>query len=193
MKSSLTRDPIEQEGGENQYGFVGNAAIDLFDYLGLCCICKEVSVQFNGKKDFNWEIYVGNGNDGELTRLGAKIDVKWTIDCDDPKGCKFYQNDTGSINGWFSRKKPYKWIEPSSTHGKDNEMPQEYADLLGRKLLKNGYHRSELDVVIVFKCIGSDKKEVQKTATIKGSAIARRRGILPDSLEESTVDQFDFK
>ncbi len=31
----LSRDPIEEEGGANQYGFVANTPVNAFDYLGL--------------------------------------------------------------------------------------------------------------------------------------------------------------
>ena len=39
----LNRDPIEEEGGKNFYGFVGNAPVNIYDYLGLrfyctCCL-----------------------------------------------------------------------------------------------------------------------------------------------------------
>jgi RHS repeat-associated protein len=36
----LSRDPIEEKGGLNLYGFLGNDSINKYDYLGLACECK---------------------------------------------------------------------------------------------------------------------------------------------------------
>jgi len=35
-----SRDPIEEEGGINLYGFVGNNGVNRFDYLGLTDLCE---------------------------------------------------------------------------------------------------------------------------------------------------------
>jgi len=37
----LSRDPIEEDGGANLYGFVNNAPIQFYDYLGEACGCCE--------------------------------------------------------------------------------------------------------------------------------------------------------
>ena len=39
-----SRDPIEERGGTNLYGFAGNCPVVLFDKLGLCSTCPEGSV-----------------------------------------------------------------------------------------------------------------------------------------------------
>ena len=36
----LTRDPIEEEGGLNIYGFIGNDGVSYWDYLGM----KEIEI-----------------------------------------------------------------------------------------------------------------------------------------------------
>ena len=44
-----SRDPIEEEGGENLYGFVGSDGIDIVDILGLTCIGK-IEVMFTSSE-----------------------------------------------------------------------------------------------------------------------------------------------
>jgi RHS repeat-associated protein len=53
-----SRDPIEEEGGVNLYGFVGNDGVNLWDVLGLelpdnlkCCKIKKIIVNFNQVKE----------------------------------------------------------------------------------------------------------------------------------------------
>ena len=46
-----SRDPIEEDGGLNLYGFVGNNAILLIDYLGLESDCKGDVVAGHGSKN----------------------------------------------------------------------------------------------------------------------------------------------
>ncbi len=55
--SFLSRDPIEERGGENLYGFVRNDAVNAVDYLGLIlkynesnCACRSESELENEKK-----------------------------------------------------------------------------------------------------------------------------------------------
>jgi len=41
----LSRDPIEEQGGINVYGFVSNRQVNEIDIIGMCCL-KEIRVAF---------------------------------------------------------------------------------------------------------------------------------------------------
>lgn len=65
----LSRDPIGERGGQNQYAFVGNKAIDSIDFLGLrklrpsckcCCECAESIVISNPQVRTNISGSVGH-------------------------------------------------------------------------------------------------------------------------------------
>jgi RHS repeat-associated protein len=43
----INRDPIEEEGGLNLYGFVGNDGVDKWDNLGLSSECEKGQVKWN--------------------------------------------------------------------------------------------------------------------------------------------------
>jgi RHS repeat-associated protein len=63
----VNRDPIEEEGGLNLYGFVSNAAVNAWDYLGM-------SVGTQGRFDLLFE---EQGNTGRTTGGGAEGSLAW--------------------------------------------------------------------------------------------------------------------
>jgi hypothetical protein len=87
----LSRDPIEENSGENLYSFLDNDSIDLYDYLGLakCCVnhveieydankqcCKGGSIKSlyrvcirSGSSDHSW-ITITNLNSGSTMAIG---------------------------------------------------------------------------------------------------------------------------
>jgi RHS repeat-associated protein len=196
----LSRDPIEEKGGINLYGFVGNDPISRIDVLGRSsmpllppiafhcpiCICNSVVITFNGNPDFNFGYY---GFDPvtfttypapnpqsplSTTRFGSAIDVAWSV-VGDPKGCTFQQNEKGTSKFWTSPGPLpiYNWAGPETIPGKNNAATGPvYVDPLGSNKASAGYLKIELDLTIEFKCISSDKSSMAKTATIKASAIA---------------------
>jgi RHS repeat-associated protein len=94
-----SRDPIEEEGGINLYGFVGNDGIDRVDYLGLNEIIdqyenSDVSVDsdyFRYQFDMpDWILRIGKKVG--LHRLSARVFGDWSI----YKGCCNGKSDVKS-------------------------------------------------------------------------------------------------
>jgi len=91
-----SRDPIEESGGLNLYGFVGNDGVGLIDYLGLLKLNEEIKVYctISKKNKLAGTIKVlgfGNIPDGVLNGLRAaqaKLELQFTpFKPKDPKDC----------------------------------------------------------------------------------------------------------
>jgi RHS repeat-associated protein len=124
------RDPIEEEGGLNLYGFVQNAPGDDWDWFGLCgCTCKSVSVTFipGGKKP-KVDFYPLQDPLGTFYRYGFIIKIEWTVD-GPPKDCKYFVNEpSGGVTGETPKGK----VSPSDgTFGNWVEVGQVLLDPLG--------------------------------------------------------------
>jgi len=65
----MSRDPIEEQGGVNLYGFVGNDSVNVIDLLGLkgLILCKRCKGQKDGK--LSCDLY----QDGK--KVGSPVDV----------------------------------------------------------------------------------------------------------------------
>ena len=46
LGSWLSRDPIEEKGGLNLYGFVGNDGVNKWDYLGMMLLTTKIGLIF---------------------------------------------------------------------------------------------------------------------------------------------------
>ncbi|MDF1741993.1 MAG: RHS repeat-associated core domain-containing protein, partial [Verrucomicrobiales bacterium] len=106
----INRDPIEERGGTNLYGFSGNDAVNEIDRFGLLnfTFCIESNLRFDAQEgEHNWLIQdVGKpqivGTQGGSTIVGAK-DSLWTgyvlVDCHcfcaDGSGSKIFKNIFG--------------------------------------------------------------------------------------------------
>ena len=75
-----SRDPIQEKGGMNLYGFVGNDAVNTNDYLGLAkfkCTCAgKTIVLFNNKNEDILDHGSGTGETREEALTAAQADLK---------------------------------------------------------------------------------------------------------------------
>jgi hypothetical protein len=187
----FSRDPIAERGGLNLYGFVGNQAINKFDWLGLAegacaCECMRVEIKYKpGGAKFEW----GTPEVNLQYRVGNNIEVKWIVK-GDPKKCTYEQNEVGKICTYRSdASNPYNWTPTGCTEGKENQISSShYVDALGAYLTDYPapkYYRVTLDVNITFKCNDSERGgSVSQSVPIKGEAVARW-GTPPTILEHS--------
>ena len=57
------RDPIEENGGLNLYGMIGNDALSRIDALGLAPPSKASASIYRAKRDCSWTLYVAHGRE----------------------------------------------------------------------------------------------------------------------------------
>ncbi len=95
-----SRDPIEEHGGPNLYGFLDNQAINKFDPIGLCPSC---GVQFFQLVSRRWI------TDPKKGQYQHEFDIRITFkkgDGYDPKCCKYvqYAKSMDVVNGDAAKK-----------------------------------------------------------------------------------------
>jgi hypothetical protein len=144
----LGRDPIQERGGMNLYGFVGNDGVDRWDLLGLVRKFYDSRGSFVGtdRKYIFWgDRKFIEGPNGKVEWCGKKYWEVWEHDEEylpgvsvgvaenwEPKMKAFYLKNKG---GWIDRKIPYAWIL-SLGRVLDNspqEQPWDYKRYLERK------------------------------------------------------------
>ncbi len=131
-----SRDPIEERGGINLYGFVGNDGLNKWDYLGLVMICREppgnpqdssncLGHALTGGDDHYWypnhEIdpnvsFIKAMKNWECTEVKTRDECKCKKDCDGSKICTsviivVYLNDLKENEGknpWTDH--TFKWV-----------------------------------------------------------------------------------
>jgi RHS repeat-associated protein len=82
----LSRDPIEERGGKNLYGFAEANPVDRTDGLGLCCTCKSVRIDVRNSMVAN----------AYFPYADLGVPVKTTIQVDgNPKECHCVHSETG--------------------------------------------------------------------------------------------------
>jgi hypothetical protein len=87
----LSRDPIEERGGLNLYGFVGNSPVSAIDTLGLSCPCKCKKVTGGPPNNRVGSHYRSDG-------LQVGVQVPWRVEVyGDINKCRCRYIDTGSI------------------------------------------------------------------------------------------------
>ena len=90
-----SRDPIEEEGGENLYGFVGNDGVDMWDILGLAWSEKE-KIEDDARR--LWKRSDPTKDTQEDLAKKVKLDPqefgKWAR-VEEPKKCGLKDNETG--------------------------------------------------------------------------------------------------
>lgn len=166
-----SRDPIEEHGGQNLYGFGKNDPINSIDKLGLIvdglknqetelldyyfkcgCRCVSVDVTYSpggsSLKSLGWY-------GGAAPRFGSKVKVSWQV-IGNPRKCKFYQNETGTsalVTG------PHA----DAIVGKNNEVFQRYTDYMGAGFPffsppHDGSYNIVLTWRVTFRCESSNPK-----------------------------------
>lgn len=127
----LSRDPIDEDGGPNLYGFVGNGPVNMVDLWGLkkcCCCCAEklkIIYAFS-KENYVWGPY--SGLDGHWFKVAAKVSYhkdkkksfrdctfQWKEKTDKPYTSGMQKNkwfdfaakkpESNPVCKWFDRKK----------------------------------------------------------------------------------------
>jgi len=98
----INRDPIEEAGGINLYGFVGNSPNNRVDALGLkfkCGVQNLIITYLRFKFGIGWGFHKFNVT-AILKFYGEKIESDEGDDCADPKLCEFrqYLNLKGTVN-----------------------------------------------------------------------------------------------
>ena len=81
----LTRDPLEEQGGLNLYGFCGNDAVNRWDKLGLrSCCCRESGKRYEIKQPISWSGWCGVFDGGLFaggTWVSCSLESDITPDC----------------------------------------------------------------------------------------------------------------
>jgi RHS repeat-associated protein len=130
----IIRDPSEEDGGLNLYGFVAEGPLSMIDSLGLsssgCCSCLTVDVTYSpGGAGLLLGPYTVPFAGGKWHYYGNLVHVKWYVD-GDPKVCRYFQDEKGSVLKSQRINPPGKL---STTVGVDgNEESQEYDDDMGQ-------------------------------------------------------------
>ena len=137
----ISRDPIEEKGGLNLYGFVSNAPVSKWDELGLLfgcsCTCQSVTVSFiPGGTTFQWGLIAAYPPEGRY-KYGNVMTVKWTVS-GNPKKCTYAQRESGSVtmihlDGPGSRYGEWLYLVVVPTHGTYTSNPpgKSYEDWIG--------------------------------------------------------------
>jgi hypothetical protein len=82
-----SRDPIQEQGGVNLYGFVGNDAVAFFDYLGLATGAEIYNVKLkDGKPCGCFDLSV-NFSKYEIAEKGMDVNFTLTAKASDRPGC----------------------------------------------------------------------------------------------------------
>jgi hypothetical protein len=145
------------------------------DGLSACC-CEDIEYSFEPR---HWTAY--EAKDG--WRAGFLIKAKHIVK-GDPKLCKYYQNETGTMTATLKdQKRPFNKIE--GKHDDSNEIPWRpatngYADTLGlvwpnlKKVLRiaNPTVILKLDMIVSFKCVSSGGSSFTKTMKVSGETTA---------------------
>ena len=192
-----SRDPIEEEGGENLYGFVGNDGVDNWDYIGL-------KIKHTGDLDdkdaqirrFN-EALVGVSDSSDLGHMFAcwaldektELEIKWK---------KIGNTAGGGPYDEKSRRIPNKGlIAVNSTSGNLAE-PSQVAELKSHKEVPDDIKDSTLAIIVLAHELGHAVLDFGEGATIKFAENPIRKKLeIPDRKthhgEQITIDEDELK
>ena len=171
----VNRDPIQERGGINLYGYVGNQPSDDVDPFGTMasllncpCKCKSVKWTFSpGGSAFDL------GHIGK--RFGDDINVEWTVD-GNPQKCILDHNESGlaviNAKGKISPGQP----DGASVVGINNTVPDSmkafsshkitYTDHLGWTWVNssyNGLYTMTVNITATLKCTSEDGTTVSNS------------------------------
>jgi hypothetical protein len=169
----FSRDPIEEEGGPNLYGFVANDPVNTIDELGLCkaCTCTSVKISyFPGGDKWQADFYSVGGTDAQL--FGTVFIISWTVD-GDPTQCRYFLKEAA---GGLAGKNPNGEAGASrGTGGQYQELfTPVYRDHTGIPFVGDGKYNVLYKLTQTYKCEDSDgtpmevgPKTYKKTFTAK--------------------------
>jgi len=166
----LSRDPIEEDGGENVYAIVSNAGPNRQDFLGECgCTCLDIQISPD-PKDFKKvvtiypvpELDLFNGGIVVRQRFGVLIHWNFIVD---GVGCKFHLHE--GKNG-VSGTGPDGKIPGSDE--KDVDVPISGDDPSGIKLGLRGDYTVKYNLKQTWTCTSTDGKTKKKNFHWKGKA-----------------------
>src|SRR5271165_3403190 len=175
----LSKDPIEEEGGLNPYGFVENTPVTAIDPAGLCtdgCKCIAL-VSPPDRPTFTPHFYfvppdaLGQicGATGQW-RFGDVIHIAWQIE-GDPQQCHYYVSEPkGGLK--FKRPDSTKWEYSAGTGGEWQEIGQIADDPAGINVGPNGQYSERVHIRQKYKCVSSDgtTKTARRKFDVKGTA-----------------------
>ena len=127
----LSRDPIEEEGGINLYGFVENDGINLWDYLGLSdtCACEDDLGKY---KDLSIVVRTDTFGGGEYEANKAGLDALKSI------MSEILQNKAKSIHENFTPEQYKKMLEATANAIKSGLEKANYIDNLAKLIREAG-------------------------------------------------------
>jgi RHS repeat-associated protein len=114
----VSRDPVEEQGGENIYQFVGNNPVSGIDFVGLVCPCDVESFSITSRKwvgnlPTSWEIF------GYSKRL--RIQFKLVLKPgSDRSSCLIGQNRKGEVHSRVSSWISANWVPDPGLGGLRN-------------------------------------------------------------------------
>jgi hypothetical protein len=165
----LSRDPIEEEGGENLTAFLDNEPVKDWDFIGLCgCTCIRIDIlpsekEFKDKIEF-YPVPVLNPVTLQIEyqyRLGVPISVNFIVD---GIGCTFSVKEE---NGGVTGSDPDGKVGESK--GKTGKIDASGVDATGIPVKKPGKYKVKYDLKQVFTCAGTDGKTIQEKRHWKAS------------------------
>ncbi len=130
-----SRDPIEEEGGINLYGFVGNDSIDSYDYLGMLwkkyrgpapVLYKKFPPNKGGETKGDWTTFKieGPSRSGGCVKLTLTGELKVTIYLNSTPGSQNFRDRLG--NDPYTHEQVHEKInEKWANHSVDNVNPIE--------------------------------------------------------------------
>ncbi len=172
----LSRDPINELGGDLQFGFwennlvdtygdlnpylfVGNAPLANIDRFGLAatgddkkktcaCTCKSVKITYTPDlKDGKLQFKVYTAND-KTKRYGLVLHVKWQVD-GDSKQCHYGLNEpAGGVTG----STPNGSVDPSKGTEGWILVPQKMDDNIGIRVSGSGQYSIDVNLTQTYAC-----------------------------------------
>ena len=160
-----SRDPIEEDGGANLYGFALNIPNGFIDPLGDCaCSCVAIHI-FPDEKNFKVDFYPTAvvdflGNPQTQFRLGFPISVRFEV-TGNPNLCEYYVDEKkGGVSGSAP---DGKFSSPAKEHVRvpheDGKAP-EGQDRTGIVVTKLGEYMVKYKLRQTWTCVGSDGRKL---------------------------------
>jgi hypothetical protein len=157
-----SRDPIEERGGRNLYGFAGNSPISNWDFLG-----KSTRYGLRGAEE---DSITSEDNGLELT-------IDYTLDLDDPETCA--QTGVVTVNAmaiWANQDDPFLGPSVKSYFGVAVDGRRAVA-VITEEESEESYHESNHNISVALKVIIHDvgpslEMEVHAAAVVSTTGVA---------------------
>jgi RHS repeat-associated protein len=172
----VSRDPIEEEGGENLYGFVQGDPISSTDPLGQSildifrscktCKCKSVNISYTPKlKDGKLQFKVYKNPNSKGKQYGFILHVYWNVDGNGSL-CTYGVNEPA---GGLAGTDPKGTVQPSDgTGGLWRSVPQKWDDHPGIPVSSKGQYSISVNLTQTYGCwdSGVDASSQPPSATV---------------------------